>query len=238
MSGRPSVGHGAERLVPGVGREPGITPGADMLRAGGDSRRARLRAPRLQVVLATSGDRIETNGRCSAAFVKSARPSAQMEAAGPAGALVAELARDAHRRLLTGWGPGGPAPSPSRSGRRGVDRPCSLTGGQSPGVLAGDRWRGIERNRASRGFRLPHREGAGGAASHTHVGARGAFTNTQGVGDPRDVRSRPFLSHIQKTGFHVGTRGGTRIITAPWFQLGVGDPRCLVSERWECVLGP
>lgn len=210
-----------------------------MLRAGGDSRRARLRAPRLQVVLATSGDRIETNGRCSAAFVESARPSAQMEAAGPAGALVAELARDAHRRLLTGWGLGGPAPSPSRSGRRSVDRPCSRHRGTVP---RGPRRGQVERNRKkqseSRLPSAPPRGGRGGEASHTHVGARGAFTNTQGVGDPRDMRSRPFLSHIQKTGFYVGTRGGTRIITAPWFQLGVGDPRCLVSERWESVLGP
>lgn len=167
MSGRPSVGHGAERLVPGVGREPGITPGADMLRAGGDSRRARLRAPRLQVVLATSGDRIETNGRCSAPFVESARPSAQMEAAGPAGALVAELARDAHRRLLTGWGPGRPALSPSRSGRRGVDRPCSRHRGTVP---RGPRRGQVERNRKkqseSRLPSAPPRGGRGGSFSH------------------------------------------------------------------------
>lgn len=109
-------------------------------------------------------------------------------------------------------------------------------------VPRGPRRGQVERNRKkqseSRLPSAPPRGGRGGGASHTHIGARGAFTNTQGVGDPRDVRSRPFLSHIQKTGFYVGTRGGTRIITAPWFQLGVGDPRCLISERWESVFGP
>lgn len=173
-----------------------------MLRARGDSRRARLRAPRLQVVLATSGDRIETNGRCSAPFVESARPSAQMEAAGPAGALVAELARDAHRRLLTGWGPGGPAPSPSRSGRRGVDRPCSRHRGTVPW---GPRRGQVERNRKkqseSRLPSAPPRGGRGGPLL-TPTSVHAAPSPTPRVWGARVTCGRgPFSLTYKKRGF-------------------------------------
>lgn len=172
-----------------------------MLRAGGDSRRARLRAPRLQVVLATSGDRIETNSRCSAPFVESARPSAQMEAAGPAGALVAELARDAHRRLLTGWGPGEPAPSPSRSGRRGVDRPCSRHRGTVP---QGPRRGQVERNRKKQRVEAsvcPTARGPGGKLL-TPTSVHAAPSPTPRVWGTRVTCGRgPFSLTYKKRGF-------------------------------------